>query len=180
MHVEAKNGKQICISRFELTEVAELSQYLQDLGPETRLRFGPHPYDVDSISGLYLSSDCYMGFISREVQSGQIIAYAIVKIGYLEHDRVRLESYGLVLNGLTDCTFAPSVSDAWQGQGVGNRMLDLVISELKRIHVKRIVLWGGVQATNEGAMAYYLKRGFKVLGAFEYYGNNYDMICEMD
>ncbi len=66
-----------------------------------------------------------MGYIAVEENTGKIIAYAILKKGYLEHDRQRLDSYGLQTDHQTDCTYAPSVADDWQGRGIGTALFQI-------------------------------------------------------
>ena len=111
-------------------------------------------------------------------RSPAVVAYAPVKRGYLEHDRLRLEAYGLSLNQHKDCTFAPSVADAWQGLGLGGKLFDFIQTELQVRGIKRVILWGGVQASNAAALRFYEKMGFRVLGGFEYEGKNWDMVKE--
>ncbi|MEI6088454.1 MAG: GNAT family N-acetyltransferase, partial [Bacteroidota bacterium] len=89
------------------------------------------------------------------------------------------ESYGLNLDSNSDCTFAPSVDDRWQKLGIGKKMFEFILSDLKTRKIKRVILWGGVQATNENAIHYYLKNEFRILGEFEYNGNNYDMAFDI-
>lgn len=104
-----------------------------------------------------------------------MIAYAIIRVGYLEHDNPRLSSYGLQLNHQTDSTFAPSVADDWQGKGLGKELFAFILPELSARGINRIILWGGVQSNNERAVRYYQKLGFQSLGHFEYHGMNTDM-----
>lgn len=158
----------------------KLSHYLQNLGPDTINRFGPHGFDKQSISGLYQNSDLYSGYIAQHTETDEIIAYSIIKTGYLEHDSYRLQSYGLTLDAKTDCTFAPSVADQWQSQGVGNSLFHFMMPNLKAKGFRRIILWGGVQSSNWKAVNYYLKNGFIKLGQFEHNGMNDDMILGID
>ncbi len=90
----------------------------------------------------------------------EIIGYAIVQRGILEHDRPRLQSYGLELSNTSDCTFAPSVADKWQGKGLGHLLLNFIVSDLLDGGFKRIILWGGVQSNNYNAVKFYLKKKF--------------------
>jgi ribosomal protein S18 acetylase RimI-like enzyme len=90
-----------------------------------------------------------------------------------------LQSYGINPDSNTDCTFAPSVADEWQGIGIGNALFQFILTEIKELGIKRIILWGGVQADNDRAKNYYNKNGFKTLGQFEYNGLNYDMILNI-
>lgn len=156
-----------------------LHNYLEQLSIETRQRFGPHRFDLASIIEQYADPDKFMGYIVIDNCKGNVVAYSIVKKGILEHDSKRLQSYGLILNDNTDFTFAPSVSDDWQGKGVGQFVFRYICSELKKMGVSRIILWGGVQCDNERAVNYYIKNDFRILGRFEYNGCNYDMIREI-
>jgi len=140
--MKAKDGTQILLSKFTISEANNLSIYLNHLSPESKQRFGPHPYDVDSIYTLFNQSDTYVGYIAQEKTQGKIISYSVIKHGYLEHDKLRLESYGLELDKDSDCTFAPSVSDEYQNKGIGKLMFDYIIDDLQTINKKRIILWG--------------------------------------
>lgn len=161
-------------------DIDNLFHYLQNLSSETRSRFGPHPFDKDSIAAFYNDSTDRIGYVAIDTETGDLIAYSIIKIGFLEHDRTRLESYGLTLENKHDCTFAPSVADAWQGCGIGSNLFHFIITDLKSKAINRIILWGGVQANNERAVVYYHKLGFKTLGQFQYNGENYDMSFDME
>lgn len=171
-----KNHKPIIVEKFQPAYVDELLQYLHALSETTVKRFGPHRFEKDVILSLFQHSQNYIGYIARDAETRNIIAYAIIKVGFLDHDAARLRSYGLELSNETDCTFAPSVADAWQGTGVGNILFSCMANELRQQHFKRIILWGGVQKNNDRAVHYYMRLGFTVVGEFEYYGQNLDMV----
>jgi GNAT superfamily N-acetyltransferase len=179
MIIQANNKRQILLRKLGTADFEKLSNYLFKLSSETAKRFGPHEFDAGSITDLFSKLDNYIGYIALDIETAEIIAYSIVKQGFLEHDSPRLQSYGLTLDSKTDCTFAPSVADAWQSQGVGNGLFHFVRSNLESIGIKRIILWGGVQSDNHKAVSFYRKNGFATLGEFEHYGNNYDMILEI-
>lgn len=163
---------------LQSSDLPLLLDYLQQLSPATRKRFGPHPFDEAAILRFYADPFNVWGFLAKSAETGAIVAYAPVKRGYLEHDRPRLEAYGLSLNQHTDCTFAPSVADAWQGQRLGGQLFDFIQTGLQVRGIRRVILWGGVQASNAPALRFYEKMGFRVLGAFEYEGKNWDMVKE--
>lgn len=167
---------ELLIRPLEQGDLPGLEYYLQGLGPLTRSRFGPHGYDLPSLRQFY-SYDIHRACIAT--YDNRIVGYAILRKGYLEHDRQRLEGYGLILNQETDGCFAPSLADDWQGRGIGNRMLVFLLALARQMGLKRLILWGGVQAGNELALKYYLKNGFKELGRFEYFGENIDMVLEL-
>jgi diamine N-acetyltransferase len=175
MQIETKNNRQVFLRRLNSNDLDSLFDYLQNLSTETKRRFGPHKFDRQSIIDFY-DLDTNLGYVAHTVEAKEIIAYSIIKIGYLEHDRNRLESYGMTLDNKTDCTFAPSVADLWQSCGVGNNLFHFILADLTTMEIERIILWGGVQIDNEKAVNYYKKNGFKTIGQFAYNGENYDMI----
>jgi diamine N-acetyltransferase len=179
MLVTAKNNRKIFLRRLESSDFDKLYHYLQQLSTDTKKRFGPHEYKKLSIRNFYANSNMHIGYIAIDIVTTEIVAYAIIKIGYLAHDCSRLESYGLTLNHKTDCTYAPSVAGEWQSCGVGNSIFQFILTNLKDTEVKRIILWGGVQLDNEKAVNYYKKNDFKTLGQFYYRGDNYDMILDI-
>lgn len=165
----------IVLRRLEQADIPALSDYLHALSQETRMRFGPHGFDSASLHAVFGEGSSHIGYIALDRSSGQLVAYAIIRKGFLPHDAPRLESYGLRLDDHTDATYAPSVADSWQGFGLGTRLFHYILDDLQQQGIRRIILWGGVQASNEKAMHYYGKLGFKTLGSFEYHGMNLDM-----
>lgn len=178
MIIEVKNKSQVCLRRLHSNDHDHLFDYLQGLSEITKSRFGPHGFDKQSILGFYQQPGEHWGYIAEDIQTKNIIAYFIIKPGYLQHDRFRLQSYGLMLDHQTDCTYAPSVADLWQSCGVGNALFNYILSDLKAKGFKRVLLWGGVQSNNEKAINFYLKNGFRKLGQFENNGLNDDMMLD--
>lgn len=168
------------IRKFESGDAEYLLHYLNGLGEIMRKRFGPHSFDLSTINTFYTPGNANSAYLGIDELSNQLVAYAIVKKGYLDHDAPRLQSYGLILNPETDTTFAPSIADAWQGKGIGSVLLKHIINDLKsHTPATRMILWGGVQADNHQALKFYAKHGFEVLGPFEYHGMNFDMILDL-
>jgi GNAT superfamily N-acetyltransferase len=179
MLIEAKNKKLVFLRKLESKDFGDLFDYLQDLSAETKKRFGPHEFDQQSIVEFYKLPDIHRGYVALDIETNRIVAYSIIRIGYLGHDKIRLQSYGLTLDNTADCTFAPSVADLWQGCGVGNKLFHFILSDLKINKIRRIILWGGVQVDNDRAVSYYKRNGFKILGQFSHNGENYDMIFDV-
>ncbi len=157
-------------------DLDSLHSYLTGLSEATRHRFGPHPFDNETIRSLFCDSGSYIGYIAVDEENGRIIAYSVIKTGILEHDRFRLEGYGLALDPVTDATYAPSVADDWQGRGIGPQLYEYMVDDLIARGIRRIILWGGVQCGNDRAVSFYRRLGFNILGEFEYYGMNFDMV----
>lgn len=176
MIIITENNKAVSFCRLTVAGYDKLTHYLFQLSPETKKRFEPHPFDQAAVSHFYQTNPYNLGYIAEDTSDGSVIAYAIIRLGYLEHDGDRLRSFGFVPDHFTDVTYAPSVADHWQGQGIGYHLLQFVEEELKTMGRQRIILWGGVQQENKRAVRYYLKNGFMILGAFEYNGPNYDMV----
>ncbi len=174
-----QNNLPFLLRRLDKGDFDNLVSYVNGLSQETRKRFGPHAFDKQSMVDFYSENDLRLGYIAVDLETGAIVGYAIIKRGILEHDRARLESYGLVPDQERDSTFAPSVADNRQGQGIGSSLLQFIIADLKTRKINRIILWGGVQADNERAIQYYLRNGFTRLGQFEYNGSNYDMMLSL-
>lgn len=170
------NNINIIYRKVRVEDFDLLLQYLLALGPDSQKRFGPHRFDLDTLIGLYTNGIDHTGYLAFDEDNGKIIAYAILQKGYLDHDSHRLQSYGIKPNHITDCTYAPSVADDYQGQEIGTALFKYILSDLYKSTYSRIILWGGVQADNERAVRYYQHNGFIILGEFQYNGNNFDMI----
>jgi len=179
MIINTKNNRQVYLRRLYPADLDSLCHYLNQLSPDTKKRFGPHGFSRQAIIDFYNSSNTYSGYIAHVADTTEIVAYVIIKTGYLQHDYNRLAGYGIAPHNVTDCTFAPSVADAWQGLGIGNKLLQFIVADVKAAGIKRIILWGGVQATNHTAVKYYTRNGFTTLGQFTYNGENYDMMLEI-
>ncbi|CAN5561288.1 hypothetical protein BH10BAC3_BH10BAC3_06340 [soil metagenome] len=175
-----KNNRNVILRKLEANDLQGLHEYLQHLSEETKRKFGPHAFDTAAIINFYHPSNKNTGYIACDTVTNKVVAYAIIKCGYLAHDSFRLRSYGLEPDEKTDCTFAPSVTDAWQGYGLANHLFNFILAGIKSVGIKRIILWGGVQCNNEPAVNFYNKHGFKTLGMFEYNGMNNDMMMVID
>lgn len=179
MNVETKKEQPVTVCHLQSGDTERLLHYLNNLSDETKSRFAPHAFTAAAIEAVYNCGERFTGYTAIEENTGNIIAYAIVKKGFLQHDSERLMHYGMVLSNETDCTFAPSVADAWQGRGIGKQLFSFIAADLKTNGIKRIILWGGVQSSNYRAVHYYTKNGFTILGEFEYNGQNLDMACSI-
>ncbi len=177
--IKTKDNQSVILRKLNANDIDRLVEYLHHLSDETKHRFAPHHYDKKSIVEFYSWPNENTGFVTEIAEHAKIIAYSIIKCGYLQHDKHRLESYGLKPDEMKCASFAPSVADDWQSIGVGKKMLEYILKELKMAGLQHVILWGGVQSKNEQAVNFYRKAGFKTLGEFEYFGSNYDMMLTM-
>jgi diamine N-acetyltransferase len=166
----------ITCREFSPDDLDMLVHYLHHLSHETKSRFGPHAFDIQGLINFYTSNNTIHGFIAEDISCKEIIGYAVIKKGMLEHDRSRLMQYGYPELDSRCCTFAPSVTDKWQGKGVGKILFQYVVDYCRELQLDKIILWGGVQSTNGRAVNFYKLSGFVTLGTFEYYGSNLDMV----
>ena len=110
-----------------------------------------------------------------------IVAYIIFILGVRDAELERFWQAGIALDPQTVCTVAPSVADAHQGQRLGSRLMLHLINVARRLGRRRMVLFGGVYATNQRAIHFYDKHGFHTVGAFARVDGriSYDMLLEL-
>jgi GNAT superfamily N-acetyltransferase len=177
------SGQEIVMRPLRTDDAARFGEYLCGLSEQTRARYGPHPFDQRTADEICATLDprAILRLVATVPGPGgeRIIAYVLLKIGVLEGDQRRYEQLGIPLDPDTDCTLAPSVADDYQNQGVVSRMLRHIIRVAPTLGRRRIVLWHGVQATNDRAVHYYTRWGFRKVGEFYTDKNNYDMILDL-
>ena len=179
MIAATKENRQVFLKQFSIQEVKRLISYLNKLSEVTRSRFGPHPFDTQSVNNFYADEN-NMAYCAQDLETEDFVGYSIIRQGFLHFEAERLQRCGLNLNAETDCAFAPSVADSWQSTGVGNLLFRFMLNDFKGKSFKRIILWGGVQSSNERAINFYKKNGFYSIGHFDYNGiGNIDMIKEL-
>src|SRR3569833_3217152 len=106
MIVNLKNNKQVLLRQLTPADIDGLVNYLHLLSPESRSRFGPHAFARDTVLDFYNPVNSNTGYIAVDVETNAIVAYAIIKQGFLPDDGLRLKAYGLVLSDEDDCNYA--------------------------------------------------------------------------
>ncbi|HRF50128.1 MAG TPA: hypothetical protein PLC98_21025, partial [Anaerolineales bacterium] len=105
----------------------QLGAYFAGLSAETRRRFGPHPLDHATADALCAAIDparvLRIVALARGGGSEAVIAYVILMLSVTAAETERYAQRGIELDGAVDCTLAPSVADAYQGQGLGSQVL---------------------------------------------------------
>lgn len=173
-----KQPKQVQIRLLNNSDFDRLIHYLQSLRAETLQRFQPHSFQPQDVLSFYQQQGTE-ACVAIDTATDELVGYAVLKKGLLEHDLPRLQQYQYPLQYDTAYTFAPSVKDDWQSTGVGQLMMDFIRAEMQSRNIHQLVLWGGVQSGNEKAVRFYRKNGFRLLGSFEYNGPNDDMLLEL-
>jgi len=173
-----KNGKIVFFKQLEADDNTKLYNYLSALSEDTKKRFGPHNFDLNTVNSICenIKTDNIKRFVALDDRQEKIIAYSLIKIGLIEEDIQRYNTYNINLNPTMDVTYAPSVADEYQSCGLGSALFNYIINEVAPLKKRFMVLWGGVQATNTRAVNYYIKHGFiKVAEFSNHHGLNFDM-----
>lgn len=99
-------------------------------------------------------------------EGGLVMALTEFSLDLVPAEFARFTRYGLTLDADRDCRWALCVSDEWQRRGVGTALATISFDLARRFGRERVILWGGVQVANAGALRYYRKVGFRELGQF--------------
>ncbi len=161
-----------------------LGQYFLGLSDDTKADFGPHPFDQATADALCANDHAntirLIATIGENAQE-TVIAYFIFMLGLRDAELERFGRVGIPLDPRTVCTVAPSVAHGFQNEGVGSRLMLHLIQVARRLGRKRMVLFGGTYTTNQRAIHFYQKHGFRKVGTFEHPAGrfSYDMLLEL-
>jgi GNAT superfamily N-acetyltransferase len=147
-----------------------LGEYFLNLSETTRNLYGPHPFDQATANKLcaeinYADTIRLIATIPNATLE-KVIAYFFLQLGVPTAEIERYAQMNIALDPQADCLVAPSVADAYQNQGVGSPLMRHVFDVARKLGRKHIVLMGGVYVTNERAVHYYQKAGFRTVGTF--------------
>ena len=182
--ITLRDGRRALVRPLEPSDVEPLTAYFLGLSEDTRRRYGPHPFDRATAESLCAAADDPQTKRFVAVLPGlagdEIIAYMILARTIWEDDRRR---YGDALGGDCGC-LAPSVANAYQSQGIGAQMAGHVMAAARVLGLRRVILMGGVQATNYRARRLYARLGFRRVGDFGVQQGerrifNYDMVLDL-
>lgn len=181
MKISLPNQRSVTIRLLIETDKEQVYNYLQNLSPESRSRFGPHPFDMQTVEMICKHPDNeILRYIAVSESPAAIIAYMLIKQGMIASDQQRYAQRNQFYEYATTVTYAPSVADDWQSSGLGTAMHTIIETELKSKGIQHIILWGGVQASNEKAVNFYKKNGYRFIDSFWHDGkDNHDMVKEI-
>jgi len=173
--VTMADGTPVRLRPLARSDAAMLGQYLVCLGEETKLRFSPHPFDRHTADAICRDIDSakrliIVGTVAHG-QGERIVAYFMLDWSPGDGEQRRYGS----LNVEETAAVAPSLADDFQGKGLGTLVMQHVIGIARRAQQRKIVLRGGVQATNARAIRFYQKNGFRIVREFKASIGNYDM-----
>ncbi len=165
------SGQNATFRPLEKGDAALLGAYFLSLSEDTKRRYGPHPFDQATADQLCAQIDYgeTIRMLATIPQDGQeqVAAYFIFHLGAGEAEMKRYAALGICLDPDLDCTLAPSVADAFQNRGLGSLLMQHVKEVARRLGRRWMALMGGVFVTNERAVHFYEKHGFRKVGTFE-------------
>lgn len=172
------NGSEFTIRPLIMSDEEKFGEFLSSLSPATNQLYQPHPLNKEAARYICKNLDytTQLPFVV-ESSTGSIIAYFLFDFRYSEPEAIRYKKYGIALNPVKDCRFAPVVADAYQGQGIGKSAFKELLPILRQLSFRSLILSGGTQERNKRAITFYEKIGFKLMGEFEENNmRNYDMM----
>lgn len=181
MTYKLRNEKHVEVRLLESNDNQKLFEYFdQRLSKESKSKFGPHSFDKETIDAICQNPDEeIMRYVAIDEEKN-IVAYMLIKQGMIEWDQSRYAGRQQPYEYNKSVTFAPSVADTWQSNGLGSLMYDLIEEDLCKRNIKNIILWGGVQATNQTAINFYKKLGYQFIASFWHNDqDNHDMVKQL-
>lgn len=181
-HVTDKEGQKYLFREIAAEDGMKLGDYFVSLSEETTSRFGPHSLTRDYAKDLCknIGNDQTVRYILIDSDSGEIAGYFILQYEIPHHDIERYYEYEVQLVPRLDPLFAPSIGDRYQNRGLASAVMPFIIREAECKGARSIVLMGGTQVTNDIAIAFYEKQGFKKFGEYQTEIVNYDMMLVLD
>jgi len=187
--ISLRDGQTAAVRPLEPTDVDALATYFEGLSARTRGFYGPHPFDRATAQKLCAGIDLahtarFVAVLSDGRPEAMIVAYMILTRDISQKDAARYAAYGQPLDLAACASFAPSVADAYQEQGLGTAMARHVIAWAEEMGLRQVLLMGGVQARNEHGRRLYVRLGFRVVGEFDVRRDgevldNYDMMLDL-
>lgn len=184
--ITLRDGERVIFRPLTTEDVKELTSFLENLSPTTRVRSIFDSYDEEMAQELCDAINRYdkLRFVlevGKDSDAPRIVGLIEFGFGLPQGDIERYQKEGIALNEDTDCRFGPTISDEYQGKGLGGKVFPLVVRITQEFGKKRILLWGGVRKDNEPAIRYYEKNGFHHAGEFKGQDgtDNLDMIVSV-
>jgi len=161
-------GEAAIFRPLEPYDATLLAQFLEDLSSQTREFYTLESYNIRTAKKMCGAINRYdkLRFVVTEKSAGKIIALFEYSFDIPEGDTERFVNYNITLDPRTDCRFGPCIADRLQNRGAGSALFPTCITIAHQFGKERIVLWGGVMRDNRGAIKFYEKQGFVVVGYF--------------
>lgn len=153
---------------LENSDVGIMTEFLQNLSPQTRKFYPLSSYDTEMAQELCSDIDYSdkLRIILVNETPNECIGLFEYSFDIPKKYEIRFERYGIHIQKQTDCRLAFCLADTLQNQGVGSEAFPFLGRIARKLGKKRIVLWGGVMKENARAIRFYRKNGFQENGEF--------------
>jgi GNAT superfamily N-acetyltransferase len=165
--ITTPTGLMLTFRPVTVADSATLGRYFLGLSAELKALYGPHPFDQATADQLCAAvEDTQFIRMIAVLPEGEVIAYFILELSTPAHEIQRYAEAGITITPADTCRIAPSVTDAYQNQGVGSPLMRHLIQVARQLGRKNLVLMEGVFGHNQRARHYYRKLGFREVGTF--------------
>jgi glycerol-3-phosphate acyltransferase PlsY len=167
--VRTASGLETTFRPITPEDSAILGAYFTGLSQETINLYGPHSFDqatADRFCAEIDETNIRLIAVIPDGNTQKVIAYFILHLGIPETEMTRYAAAGIPLDPARDCLIAPSVADAYQNQGLGTPLMEAAFEFARRLGRRNMLLMGGVYQTNERAIHFYWKNGFRDVAPF--------------
>ena len=165
--IELRDGARLQLRPLAAGDIEPLARFLAGLSAETRALSSFPGYDRAAANELCEAIGRYdkHRFVLI-APAGEVAALFEFSLDLPAADVARYRAAGVMLDERSDCRFGPTVADGYQGRGAASAAFPLLVERARSLGQRRILLWGGVLARNERAVAFYAKQGFRRVGGF--------------
>ena len=101
-----------------------------------------------------------------ELAGGALAALFEFSTDLVDGDMERYRGYGLELHPGTDIRYGLCLRDVYQGRGIASCAHPHLMRVARKLGADRVILWGGVMASNQAALRFYRKHDFREAGFF--------------
>jgi GNAT superfamily N-acetyltransferase len=165
--ITTPTGLDLTFRPVTAADSAVLGRYFLGLSEELKALYGPHRFDQATADQLCAAvDDPQIIRMIAVLPSSEVIAYFILDLSIPSHEIQRYADIGIAITAEDTCQVAPSVTDAYQNQGVGSPLMRHIAQVAHALGRKNMILMEGVFGHNERARHYYRKIGFREVGTF--------------
>lgn len=169
--VQSRTGKTYLYRPLGTGDATALADLLGSLSPQTRRWWYSDSYDLNAARELCAAIARYdklrMVAVAQNSAQSSIVGLFEFSFGLPAGDIERFAAYGLPLDETIDCRFGPCVREAYHRQGLASALMTPTVELARQFGKRRMILWGGVLADNEPAIAFYHAQHFKEVGRFQ-------------
>ncbi len=167
MRQELPSGALATLRPLGPDDTASLHSFFEACG-ETTARFYSIPEDRAALALSHCASIARYDKLRLvlELDSGELVALFEFSTDLVEGDVQRYQSYGLKLFPGADIRYGLCVRDDHQGRGIASSVHPNVMRVARGVGADRVILWGGVKASNRAGLRFYRRHGFQEAGSF--------------